>query len=458
MRVIICGSNQIASNIASYLSKENNDVTVIDTDSDVLSQISNTLDVNTVVGVPSDPNTLKSAGAHECDLIIAVTPEDEVNMVACQIGHSLFGVPKKIACIRNQNYLDPAWANLFSRSNMPIDVILSPEELIAQDIYQRLHIPGTTTALTLGGGKVYLIAVICMEDCPVLHTPLEQLSALFPDLSFHVVSLTREAKRFVPDETESLEIGDEAYIIVSTEHLRRVMAAFGHLEKEARNIIISGGGHISVSLIRELQKNASGLNITVIEHKDSRAQYLSEQLSDIIILNGDTLERSIIEEASVSTAEAYIALMDDDENNILGSLLAKQYGCERTLTLVSNNAYFSLVGSLGIDAMISPKSIVVSSVMQHVRKGRFISFYSIHGGETEVSEIEVSDASGVANKFIKEIEFPVDVVIGAILRDGVVLIPNESDKILPHDHLIIVSPREKAREIEKLLSVHVDLL
>ena len=262
--------------------KEDNDVTVVDNNSDYLSQISNSLDVNTVVGHPSDPSTLKNAGANECDLIIAVTEEDEINMVACQVGHSLFGVPKKIARIRNQNYLDPAWSNLFSRSHMPIDVIISPEHLIAEDIFQRLMIPGATTAVTLGGEKAYLVGLICLEDCPVLNTALGQLNRLFPDLSFSVVSLTRGTKNIVPDETEMLEEGDEVYLVVDSKHIRRVMAAFGHLEKEAHKIVISGGGNIGTSLIRKLQKDFSGLQIKVIEHNDARAQYLSEQMSDIV--------------------------------------------------------------------------------------------------------------------------------------------------------------------------------
>ncbi len=458
MRVIICGANQIGSSIASYLSKENNDVTVIDTDIDLLSQVSNTHDVNTVFGSPSDPNTLKNAGAKECDLIIAVTEIDETNMVACQVGHSLFGVPKKIARVRNQNYLDPAWSNLFSRSHMPIDVIISPEHLIAEDIYQRLMIPGATTAINLGGDKAYLVGVICMEDCPVLHTALGQLNNLFPDLSFSVVSLTRGTKSIVPDETEMLEEGDEVFIVVEAKHIRRVMAAFGHMEKEAHKIIISGGGSIGTALIHKLQKDFDGLQIKLIDHNEARAQKLSEELTDVIILSGNALERSIIEEASVSNADTYIALTDDDENNILGSLLAKQHGCKRVSTLVKNNAYFPLVGALGIDMMISPKSIVVSSIMQHVRKGRIISIHSINGGETEVTEIEVSESSGVANQVVKDLELPTNVVIAALIREDNVIIPEQNDKILPRDHIIILSPREKAREMEEMLSIHVDLI
>lgn len=457
MRVIICGADLVGSSIAAYLSKEDNDVTVIDPKSDLLSQIHNIMDVNTVTGHASDPDILAAAGANDCDLIIAVTENDEINMIACQIGHSLFGIPKKIARIRRQAYLDPSWSNLFSRAHMPIDVIISPETLVAQSILQKLAIPGTTTALRLAEGKAHLIGVVCMDDCPVLHTQLGQFDKLFPELSFSIVSIARKTKNIIPDENDMLEVGDEAYIIVDSKHLRRVMAAFGHLEKEARRIIISGGGNIGLSLIKELQENVSGLQLKVIEHNDGRAQFLSEELENIIILNGDTLERSVMDEASVATAETYIALMNDDESNILGSLLAKQYGCQRVITLVNNHAYYPLVGPLGIDVMVSPKSIIVASIMQHVRRGRIKGIHNIRDGEFELMEIEISDSSSIANKNIKDLEFPSGVVIGAIIRDGKVIIPKNNCSIIPKDHIIILASAEKARLVEKMLCVHVDL-
>jgi len=458
MRVIICGADQVGGSIAAYLSKEDNDVTVIDRDAQVLSHISDTMDVKTITGHPSDPDTLNAAGANESDMIIAVTDSDETNMVACQIGHSLFGIPKKIARIRRQTYLDPSWSNLFSRAHMPIDVIISPEILVANDIVQRLSIPGTTTALRLADGAAYLIGVICLEDCPVLHTQLGQLDKLFPDLSFSIVSITRDTKNIIPDENDMLEVGDEAYIVVDTQHLRRVMAAFGHLEKEARKIIISGGGNIGLSLIKKLQKEISGLQLKVIEYDEERANFLSQQISNIIILNGNTLERGIMEEASIKNAETYIALTNDDESNILGSLLAKQYGCERVITLVNNNAYYPLVGPLGIDAMVSPKSIIVANIMQHVRRGRIKGIHTVHDGDAEIMEIEVSESSHIANQKLTELDFPSGSILGAVLRDNKVLMPKDIIETLPKDHLIILSSQKKAREVEKMLSIHVDFM
>ena len=205
MRVIICGAGQVGYSIASYLAREENDVTVIDTNPQLIAQLNDELDVNGIVGHASNPDVLNRAGANDCDLLLAVTLSDEVNMVACQIGHSLFGVPKKIARIREQAYLDPAWANLFSRAHMPIDVIISPEVVVANDIYQRLSVPGTTYVITLAEEKVHIVGVICKEDCPVVNTPLGQLANLFPDLSFQVVVILRGTKAIIPDQHEQLQ-------------------------------------------------------------------------------------------------------------------------------------------------------------------------------------------------------------------------------------------------------------
>ncbi len=457
MRVIICGADIVGCSIAAYLSKEDNDVTVIDADADALSQLHNVMDVNTITGHPSNPNVLSAAGAKQSDVIIAVTDNDEANMVACQIGHSLFGIPKKIARIRKQSYLDPAWSNLFSRAHMPIDVIISPEILIAENIVQRLAIPGTTSAIKLADGKAHLIGVVCMEDCPVLHTQLGQINKLFPDLLFSIVSISRGTKSIIPDDNDMLEVGDEAYIVVCSNHLHRVMAAFGHLEKEARKIIISGGGNIGYCLIRKLQEEVPDVQLKVIEHNDKRATFLSERLENIVILHGNTLERDILEEASVSGAETYIALMNDDENNILGSLLAKQYGCERVITLVNNHAYYPLVGPLGIDAMVSPKSIIVSNVMQHVRRGRVKGIHDLRDGKYELMEVEISSSSKIANKKIMDIEIPSGVLIAAIIRGDEFIVPKGSFEIMPNDDVIILASRDKAKQVEKLLSVQVDM-
>lgn len=457
MRVIICGAGQVGYSIAAYLAREDNDVTVVDMNQGLISRINDDLDVNGVVGFASNPDVLDRAGAKDADMIVAVTQSDEVNMVACQIGHSLFGIPKKIARVREQAYLQPAWSNLFSRAHMPIDVIISPEVVIANDIYQRLAVPGTTFVITLAEGAVHMIGVICKEDCPVVNTPLGQVNRLFPDLSFQVISILRKNKPIIPDESDQLEVGDEVFFVVDTKHLKRTMAAFGHEEAEARRIVITGGGNIGMGLVRLIQERAPGVQIKMIEQDEKRARYLSEQLENVVILNGRSLNREILEEASIDNVETLVAVTNNDESNILGSLLAKQYGCQRVITLVNNDAYLPLIGPLGIDSLVSPRSIIVATIMQHVRRGRIRGLYNLRDGFAEVIEAEVSEASSIVNATVEEINLPREVIVGAIIRDGVVMMPTPDFIIRPGDNVIVLASRGQTQNVEKMFSVQVDL-
>lgn len=457
MRVVICGAGQVGYSIASYLAREENDVTVIDSKSDVIARINDELDVNGLVGHASNPETLNAAGAGEADMVIAVTHSDEVNMVACQVCHSLFSVPKKIARIRQQDYLNPAWSNLFSRAHMPIDVIISPEQVIAEDIYERLSVPGTTFVIPLAEGKAHMVGVICGEDCPVINTPLKQLENLFLDLSFKVMGIMRNNKPIFPEPNDQLYVGDEVFFVADTRHLGRVMSVFGHEEQEARRIVIAGGGSIGFSLAKMLLQQGRGTQVKIIESNQQRAEFLSEQLQDVIILQGDGLDRDILEEASIDNVETLVAVTNDDESNILGSLLAKQAGCERVITLVNNNSYTPLIGPLGIDAMVSPRSTIVATIMQHVRRGRIRGLHNLRDGFAEVFEAEVSDTSQLVNAYIEDLNLPEDIILGAIIRDGNVIIPKDGDMIKTQDVLIMLASQKQAKALEKIFSVQVDL-
>lgn len=457
MRVIICGAGQVGYNIAAYLSKEENDVTIVDLHKSLISRIGDELDVNTVIGHASNPDTLKIAGANDADMILAVTQSDEVNMVACQIGHSLFGIPKKIARVREQAYLQPEWSNLFSRAHMPIDVIISPEVIVANDIYQRLAIPGTTFVNILADGLAHMIGVICEEDCPVLKTPLGHMRTLFPDLSFQVLSILRNNRSIIPDETDQLQAGDEVFFIVDTKDLKRVMTAFGHEEDEARKIVIAGGGNIGITLARLIQASSKGVQIKMIEQNQQRAEYLSEQLENIIVLGGSSLDKDILDEAIIENSDTLVAVTNDDESNILGSLLAKRYGCERVITLVNNEAYYPLVGPLGVDAMVSPRSIIVANIMQHVRRGRIKGLYNIREGFAEVIEAEVSETSSIVNTTIEELNLPREVIVGGVIREGAFIMPELDFTVLAGDDVIILASRSQAQNVEKMFSVQVDI-
>ena len=368
MQVIICGAGQVGSNIARYLCGEDADITVIDQSPELIARITESLDVKGVVGFASHPDVLERAGAGDADMIIAVTYADEVNMVACQICHSIFDVPTKIARVRSQSYLDPMWADLFSRDHLPIDVIISPELEVARAIERRLHIPGAFDVHPLANGKVSMIGVRCTEETPILDTPLRQLTALFPELNIVVVGIWRDGMGIVPRPEHELNVGDDIYFVAETAHLARAMAAFGHEEKEARRVILIGGGNIGFNLATMVEKSDPHVAIKLIEVNKERAEIVAQSLERTIVIHGDALDVDILEEAGAGAAETVVAVSNDDEVNILASLLAKQYGCQRAVTLINKASYGSLVGTLGIDTVVSPRAITVSTILQHVRR------------------------------------------------------------------------------------------
>lgn len=457
MRVIICGAGQVGYSIAAYLAREENDVTVIDIDPHLIAQINEDLDVNGILGHASRPDVLERAGAYDCDLIVAVTHIDEVNMVACQVAHSLFNVPKKIARVRSQAYLDPVWANLFSRSHMPIDAIISPEIELANAINERLSIPGTTNVFSLAGGRVHLVGVICNDTCPVLNTQLRQIGILFPDLPMEIALILRGNRIMIPGEDDQILANDEVYFFTGAGHLQRAMAAFGHEEKAARQICILGGGNIGLYLVKVLQHQQKKVQIKIIENNEERAKRLSEELQGVVIIHGDGLQQEILEEANIAKTETLIAVTNDDETNILGSLLAKQYGCERVITLINKPTYLTLVTSLGIDAVVSPRASTVSTIMKHVRRGRVKAVHTLRDGLAEVIEAEVSDTSALAHKLIGDLDLHGDMVIGAIVRKDGVIMPTPDFMILPGDHIVVLAKAGQAREVEHLFTVQVDL-
>jgi len=457
MRVIICGAGKVGYSIASYLSRENNDITVIDHNADMIARINSELDVNGIVGSAISPQVLSSAGANDADMIIAVTHRDEANMVACQVAHSLFNIPKKIARIRDQVFLEPVWSNLFSRAHMPIDVIISPELEIAKAVEKRLSVPGTTSAISLSNGNLFLCGVLCDQECPIVNTPMRQLSHLFPDIRTKIVMIIRNGKSFIPMADDQLLIGDEAYFVTEKDNLSRVLQSFGHEEEKARNVILVGGGNIGLSLVERLKESNEKINIKIIEQDPERAKYLSEHLDDIVILNASALERQILEEAGVQKAETFIAVTNNDETNILTCLLAQQYGCDRVVPLVNKGSYNNLTSSLGLGVIVSPKAITVSTVMKHVRRGRIKAIHNMPGNYAELLEIEVSETLSFANSNLGSINLPKDVYVCAVERDGEVIIPNKETIIKANDRVVIMALRGQAAKVEKMFTAPVDL-
>lgn len=456
MKVIVCGAGQVGFNIAKHLADQQNDVTVIDRSPELIRKISESLDIQALVGHASDPSMLAKAGAADAELLVAVTWSDEVNMVACQVASSLFSVPTKVARIRNQTYLKPMWADLFSRENMPIDVIISPELEVAQALHRRLQVPGAFNMVPFVDGKVRLIGLVLDENCPVVETPLRQLTELFPNLQTTVMSVVRGNKIFVPRSDDQLQAGDAIYIAVDANMSDRAMAVFGHEEKAAQRLVIVGGGNIGLFLARLLEDNAK-TNVKIIEFDKERAALIAEKLKHAVVINGDALDREILQEANISQADTIVSVANDDEVNILSSLLAKQQGCPRAITLMNNPIYASLVGSLGIDVALDPRETTVSSIVRHIRRGRIRDLYSIFEGKAEIIEAEVIEGSVVAGKTIGELRLHGDVKFGMIVREEEAIVPHSDTMLQGGDRVVILALSEAVKKIEQLFSARADL-
>ena len=456
MKVIVCGAGQVGFNIARYLALEGNDITVIDQRADLVRRISDSLDVQGIVGHASHPDILEQAGAEDADMIIAVTHGDEVNMVACQIAHSIFDVPTKIARVRDQSYLQPIWANLYTRDHMPIDVIISPEIEVARAVTRRLQVPGAFEMIPLVDGKVKLLGVRCDEDCPIVNTPLRQLTQLFPVLDMIIVGIMRENLPIVPSADDQMLLGDEVYFVVDSDQVPRAMATFGHEEPEARRLLIFGGGNIGLFLAEEIERDHPWVNAKVIEFDPERAEMAASQLGRTVVLHGDVLDSDILEEANVAATETVVAVTNDDETNILASLLAKRYGCQRAITLVNKDTYEPLVTNLGIDVVVSPRNITVSTILQHVRRGRIHSVHTLREGFGELIEAEAMATSPLVGAPIKDAKLPSGVLLGAIVRDGEMVVPHGDTVVQANDRVVLFAAKDSIRQVEKLFSVRLE--
>ena len=456
MKVIICGAGQVGSSIARYLAGENADITVIDQSTSLIEKIKDSLDVKGLVGFASHPDVLERAGAEDAEMVIAVTYADEVNMIACQICHSVFGVPTKIARVRDQSYLDPRWADLFSREHLPIDVIISPEIEVARAVSRRLELPGAFDMEPLVDGKVSLFGVHCTAETPVIHTPLRQLTGLFPELNAVVVGIVRDGHGFVPDSNEQVLPGDDVYLVSESAHLRRTMAAFGHEETEARRVIIVGGGNIGLNLAQIVERQHPDVSLKIIEVDKRRAEYIAQLLDRAVVIHGDALETEILEEANIAAAETLVAISNDDEVNILVSLLSKRLGTKRTVTLVNSASYSPLIGTLGIDTVVNPRAITVSTILQHVRRGRIRSVHTLPEGFGEVIEAEALETSSLVGVPIREADLPDGVIVGAVVRGNEVIVPRGDTVIEANDQVVILAASAAVKQIEKLFSVKLE--
>ena len=454
MNTIICGSGDVGYSIADKLSKENFEVTVVDIPSEKLNKISENLDVKVVTGTPSLPSVLMNAGAKDCEILIAVTKSDETNMIACQIGHSLFKIPKKIARIRQQDYLKGEWQNLYTKNDLPIDAIISPEQEIASAFHRRIISPGTVDMVELSDKQLKLIGFKCNSNCNHIGLTVRELSAKFPNYLANILFIFRGDKKFVVNSSTKIEIDDLIYMVVEKQNLFNVLKEFGHKELLAKKIVIIGGGNIGFSLSELIEQNDSDISTELIENNKLRAEFLASNLNNVTVTCGDGLDTQILDEVNISEAGYCISLTEDDEVNVLASLLAKREGANQCMALINNSSYTSLLSNIGIDIAIDPKIITISKILEKVRGGGIMSDYSIGDGFGEVIEAMIKKQSPLCNKNLKELNLPKGIRIASILRESQIIIPNSITVFKENDDVVFFSEAKYISKLESLLSIY----
>lgn len=455
MKIVICGAGRVGSTIAEYLAQSGNDVVIIDKNQEKLDALTDAIDARPVLGFASHPSVLQKAQAQDADMLIAVTESDEVNIIACEAAEKFFNVPTKIARIRSKEYTGAQYP-FFAGKDAPIDVVISPEVEIARSIRRSISYSGAFDVLHLAGGVVRLIGIHCDDVCPMLNTPLRQLSTLFPDLHAVIVGIVRQGELIIPSGDSRLSAGDDVYVAVQKSGVRRLLSLFGYDNQKASGVLILGGGQIALHLAAALEKESDDMRITIIEKDGERAEALAESLNRTIVIHGDFLDTSILEEAGIEAADTVVALTSDDENNILSSLTAKKYGATQTLTMVEKTLYAQLVTNLGVDVVIDPKDIIVSTILQHVRRGKIYAAYSLRSGLCEVLEADVFESFEYAGEALRDVRLPSGVIIGAIVRKGESVQMTGDTVIEVNDRLILFAEADAVKQVEKMFSVGVE--
>jgi trk system potassium uptake protein len=456
MKIIICGAGQVGWQIARHLSGERNDVTIVDNNADLIRRATEVLDVTGVAGFASYPDVLERAGARDADMIIAATHSDEVNMVTCQVAHSVFGISRKIARLRAQSYLDAIYADLYRRDHMPIDVVISPEKEVAEAAMQRLAAPAAFDTESFLDDKAQLLGITIDADCPVINTPLRQLTDLFSTLRAIVVGIRREGRLFAPTADDQIFAGDDCYVFADVADTNRTLEIFGKPHGKQDRIVIIGGGNVGLGVARALEARETRVRVKVIEKSRVIAERAADSLERTIVLHGDGLDSALLEEAGIGTADAVLVVTDDDKTNLLAAVRAKEMGCKMAICLVNDPTLVPLMGPLSIDAYINPRATTVSSILRHIRHGRVRWVYSIGDAEAEMIEAQVLGTSLIAGQKIRDIEFPEGVLVGGMLKAGKLVKPTGMTRIDEGDVIVLFAMASDVPEVERLLQVSID--
>ena len=460
MNIIICGAGRVGFTIAKILSEQEHSITVIDQSSEDIQKIDDTLDVRAIVGKATYPSILEKANATEADMIIAVTRNDEINMLICQIAFSIFNVPKKIARIRSQDYLNPKFTRVYNKENLPIDVIISPEIEIAKSLQRKLEAPGALDNVPFANNKIRLIEILINGNCPLISIKLNELTKKFPKLDANILGVIRNDKFAILKKNDVMLKDDKAYVIINSSQMKDTLQAFGHNEKISNKILIIGGGNIGFNLAKNLEESFDSARVKIIEKSKERAELIASELNNTIVINGDALDEEILLEANLDEVETVLALTNDDEDNLMVSVLVEKYtkdkselNNKRTMALINKPNYSLLQSSLKIDDFIDPRLNTVSSILKHIHKGTIANAYSILNGEYEIIEAEIIETSELINKELKNSNLPDDIRIGAILRGEDVIIPRSNFIFKKEDIVVLLAKKNFLHIVENMFRI-----
>ncbi len=460
MNIIICGAGRVGFTIAKQLSDQGHSITVIDQSSEDIQKIDDALDVKAIVGKATYPSILEKANASETDMIIAVTRNDEINMVICQIAFSIFNIPKKIARIRSQDYLNPKFTRVYNKENLPIDVIISPEIEIAKSIQRKLEAPGALDSVPFADNKIRLIEILINENCNLINIKLNELTKKYPNLDANIIGIIRNDKFLIPKKNDDIQKNDKIYVIINSSQMAETLEAFGHNEKISKKILIVGGGNIGFNLAKNLEESLDSARVKIVEKDKDRSEFLAKELNNTIVINGNGLEEEVLIEANLEEAETVLALTNDDEDNLMVSVLVEKFAKDgknvddkRTMALINKPNYSLLQNSLKIDDLIDPRMNTVSSILKHIHKGTIETAYTILNGEYEVIEAEIIETSELINKELKNSNLPDEIRIGAVLRENKVIIPRSNFVFQKDDRVVFLAKKDSISVVENIFRI-----
>jgi len=456
MNILILGAGEVGFHIALRLADEGNNVTVIDNDAERLQRVSDSMDVRTILGHAAHPSVLEQAGAADAELLIAATTNDEINMIACQVAHSLFKVTTKMARIREPDYIHAK--GLFGRDDLPIDMMISPEAEAARSIIKRFHMTFAVDAQEFADGKVQLLGVHIPPKSALAGVALTDLPEVMNYLPSYIVAHERNRLWGIPKRDAVLLAGDSVYIAVATDNVDMLLKQIGHdtskQRKQGRKAMIIGGGNVGYLVAQELEE--LDVDVTLFEFEQERANWLAEKLHHTTVVQGDALDRKLLEEESIDHMDDFLALTNDDETNILGSMIAKKYKVPHIVTLINRGIYNDLSHEIGLEVTVSPRLTTASTILRHIRKGRIFGLSSLGDGNLEVLEAEALKTSAIIDIPLKELVLPKNTIIGAVIRGETVIIPNGNTIIEPNDHVMLISQGHNLNEVEKLFEVRLE--